>query len=83
MLVLQSQNKSVEEKHFPHHPCYTTGIEDQELFLRQESIIDQVANSEFVLGLNCGRLEEHGGDLDVAWEYNAELFDPNHVHAIS
>ncbi len=83
MLILQSQNNSVEDQHLPHHLCNTIGIEDHELFLRQESNIDQVVNSELVLSLICGRLEEHGGDLDGAWEYNAELFDPSHMNAMS
>ncbi len=83
MLILQSQNNSVDGRHLPHNLCTTTGIEDHELLLRKGMEVEQVANCELVLRLNCGRLEEHGGDLDGTWEYNAELFDPSHVDAMS
>ncbi len=73
MIILQNQNNSVENQHF----------EDRELFLKQGSDIEQEVNCEIVLKLNCGKMEEHSGDLNRIWEYNAELLDPNHVDSMS
>ncbi len=73
MIILQNQNNSMSHQHF----------EDRELFLKQRWNIELEANVEIALKLDCGKMEEHGGDINGIWEYNAELLDPSHVDSMA